>query len=261
VRSERKLKESHLIFALPVSSRIGDKNPPFIPLWQRGKEGDLLRYFFRPKSSQQSKRSTKAVRLLQNAISCLVLAALAISNEGWAAASTKYLTGQLLVATPEMADPRFAETVIYMVKHDGEGAMGLVINKPIAKGLIDDLLKSSGKEAAGSHRHIVVHYGGPVGQFEGFLLHSDEYVIEGTSKIAGGIAMTTDSKVLEALAAGQGPRQALFMLGYAGWAPGQLEMELQAKAWFTVPADQTLIFGADADKKWSQAMDKRQIPL
>jgi len=166
-----------------------------------------------------------------------------------------------LVATPEMGDPRFAESVIYMVKHDAEGATGLVINKPIAKGLIDDVLKSSGKQPVGTNRQIVVHYGGPVGEFQGFLLHSDEYVIEGTTKVAGGIAMTTDSKILEAIAAGQGPRQALFALGYAGWAPGQLEMEVETKAWFTVPADRALIFGADAGKKWRQAMDKRQIPL
>jgi putative transcriptional regulator len=206
---------------------------------------------------------TRAVRrfCVLNILTYCLLSAFSGRDFIGAAEHPQYLTGQLLVATPEMADPRFAETVIYMVKHDADGAMGLVINKPMAKGPLDDLLESSGKEATGSNKDIVVHYGGPVGQRQGFLLHTDEVVIEGTTKIAGGIAMTTDSKILEEIAAGRGPRQGLFILGYAGWAPGQLEMELQTKSWFTIPADKALIFGDDADKKWRQAVDKRQIPL
>ena len=197
---------------------------------------------------------------------CFCLLTLIIANfAGWPSARAvdgeRFLTGQLLVATPEMTDPRFAESVIYMVKHDAGGAMGLIINKPIAKGLIDDLLKSSGREAKGSQQNIVIHYGGPVGPRQGFLLHSDDQLIDGTMKVGNGIAMTADVMMLEALASGKGPRQSLFMLGYAGWAPGQLEMELKTGSWFTVPGDKALIFGADADKKWRQAMDKRQIPL
>jgi putative transcriptional regulator len=178
-----------------------------------------------------------------------------------AAERGKFLTGQLLVATEDMRDPRFAESVIYMIKHDEDGAMGLVINKPIANALIDDLLESSGRQATGSKRDIVVHYGGPVGPRQGFLLHSDEHSLEGTTKIADGIAMTTDSRMLEAIASGKGPRQMLFALGYAGWAPGQLEMELKTQSWVTVPGDKGLIFGADAAKKWRQAIDKQQVPL
>jgi putative transcriptional regulator len=195
------------------------------------------------------------------AILCLLFGALVNSHDFRAAEREPFLTGQLLVATPEMKDPRFAESVIYMVKHDAEGAMGLVINKPMAKGLIDDLLKSSGNEPKGSQKNIVIHYGGPVGQRQGFLLHTDDHLIDGTTKVSNGIAMTADIKMLEALADGKGPRQSLFMLGYAGWAPGQLEMELRTGSWFTLPSDKPLIFGGDADKKWLQAMDKRQIPL
>ena len=171
------------------------------------------------------------------------------------------LVGKLLVAAESMQDPRFIESVIYVAKDDNEGTMGFVINRPIARGPIDDLLKGFGAEAKGSNREIVIHYGGPVGPRQGFLLHSDDQVIEGTSKVANGIAMTADSKMLDLLALGKGPRQTLFMLGYAGWAPGQLEMELKTNSWFTLPGDKALIFGADADKKWRQAMDKRQIPL
>lgn len=207
------------------------------------------------------RRWAVVLRVLGKTTLCLIFAALFTGGHSRAGEGERYLSGQLLVATPEMQDPRFAGSVIYMVKHDADGAMGLVINKPIAKGLIDDLLKSSGREATGSQKQIVIHYGGPVERRQGFLLHSDEFAIEGTTKVANGIAMSADSKMLDALAGGKGPRQALFMLGYAGWAPGQLEMELKTNSWFTIAGDKTLIFGADADKKWRLAMDKRQIPL
>jgi len=195
------------------------------------------------------------------AILCLIFGALASSYNVRAVERERFLTGQLLVATPDIQDPRFAESVIYMVKHDAEGAMGLIINKPIAKGQIDDLLKSSGRQTQGSQKNILIHYGGPVGQHQGFVLHTDDYSIDSTTKVSNGIALTADVKMLEALAGDKGPRQSLFILGYAGWAPGQLEAELKTNSWFILPGNEALIFGADADKKWRQAMDKRQIPL
>jgi putative transcriptional regulator len=205
--------------------------------------------------------SAHSFRPLRIAILCLLFGALGSSYNVRAAERESFLTGQLLVATPEIQDPHFAESVIYMVKHDAEGAMGLIINKPIAKGQIDDLLKSSGRKTQGSRKSIVIHYGGPVGQHQGFLLHTDDYSIDSTTKVSNGIAMTANVKMLEALAGGKGPRQSLFMLGYTGWAPGQLEAELKINSWFIVPGDKALIFGADADKKWRQAVDKRQVPL
>jgi putative transcriptional regulator len=171
------------------------------------------------------------------------------------------LVGQLLVATTEMNDPRFVESVIYIVNHDSKGTMGLVINRPMAQGPIDDLLKGFGAEAKGSAREIIIHYGGPVSRRQGFLLHSDDLLLENSIITKDGIAATSDTEIIQAIATGHGPRQFLFMLGYAGWAPGQLEGELRAKTWVVVPADNSLIFGKDADKKWRQAIDKRQIPL
>ena len=205
--------------------------------------------------------ATSRCRPMQTAILCLLIGALWGSHNVRAAEGESFLTGQLLVATPDIQDPRFAESVIYMIKHDAEGAMGLIINKPIAKVQIDDLLKSSGRKTQGPQKNIVIHYGGPVGQHQGFLLHTDDYSIDSTTKVSNGIAMTADVKMLEALAGGRGPRQSLFMLGYAGWAPGQLEAEVKTNSWFILPGDKALIFGADADKKWRQAMDKRQVPL
>jgi len=178
-----------------------------------------------------------------------------------AAEQSDYLTGQLLVATPEMRDPRFVETVIYMVKHSTEGAFGLVINRPLAKGPVEDLLKGFGIDSSGAKGEIIVHYGGPVSPRAGFVLHSDDVLLEESAKVANGIAMTSDPKLIEAMAQGKGPRQSLFILGYAGWAPGQLEGELKAGSWFVVSGDKALIFGQDADRKWRQAMDKRKIPL
>ena len=178
-----------------------------------------------------------------------------------AAEQSDYLTGQLLVATPEMRDPRFVETVIYMVKHSSEGAFGLVINRPLAKGPIEDLLKGFGMDSSGAKGEIIIHYGGPVSPQAGFVLHSDDVLLEESAKVANGIAMTSDPKLIEAMAQGKGPQQSLFVLGYAGWAPGQLEGELLAGSWFVVSGDKALIFGKDADRKWQQAMDKRKIPL
>jgi putative transcriptional regulator len=171
------------------------------------------------------------------------------------------LTGQLLVATQETGDPRFAESVIYLVRHDGQGALGLIINRPLAKGPIGDLLKGFGVEIENPQGEIIVHYGGPVSTLQGFLLHSDDVLLENSTKARDGIAMTSDTKLLEAMAHGKGPRQALFMLGYAGWAPGQLEAEIKADSWFTIPGDRALIFGEDAERKWKLASERRRIPL
>jgi len=198
---------------------------------------------------------------LRIAILGLFFSALVAGHSSRAAEGKRYHIGQLLVATAEMKDPRFAESVIYMVKHDSTGAMGLVINKPMAKGPIEDLLKGFGLEGKSSQREIVIHYGGPVGARQGFVLHSDETLLENSAKVANGVAMTADAKMIEAIAAGKGPRQSLFMLGYAGWAPGQLEGELKMNSWIVVPGDKALIFGTNADKKWRQAIDKQQIPL
>jgi len=124
-----------------------------------------------------------------------------------AAEESDYLTGQLLVATPEMRDPRFVETVIYMVKHSAEGAFGLVINRPLAKGPVEDLLKGFGIDSSGAKGEIIVHYGGPVSPRAGFVLHSDDVLLEESAKVANGIAMTSDPKLIEAMERGKGPRQ------------------------------------------------------
>ena len=178
-----------------------------------------------------------------------------------AADENPVLAGQLLVATDTIADPRFAETVVYIVKHDAAGTLGLIINRPVTEAALDDLLKGFGVNAKNPQGDIVIHFGGPVSPRQGFLLHSNDVMLNESIRVDDDIAMTSDVKMIEAIAAGKGPRQYLFTLGYAGWAPGQLAGEIAAASWFTIPGDKALIFGKDAERKWRQATDRRRTPL
>lgn len=190
----------------------------------------------------------------------LLLCAIVIASEQPAASQeAQYLTGQLLVATTEIGDPRFAQTVIYMISHNENGAMGLVINRPLAKGPISDLLKGVGAESEGASGEIILHYGGPVEPAKGSVLHSSDYVGEDTTVVGDGIAVTAGVGILRAIAHGKGPRRSLLALGYAGWAPGQLEAEIKAKAWFSIAAEEALVFDGDADTKWERAMARQKI--
>ncbi|MGZ8436098.1 MAG: YqgE/AlgH family protein [Candidatus Binatia bacterium] len=203
----------------------------------------------------------KSLRLLWLAALLLVIDVANAGLSGLAVPANRFLAGQSLVASSEMKDPRFAESIIYLVKHDDTGALGLVVNKPVAKVPFDELLKGFGIDTKGAKGEIVVHYGGPVNRYQGFVLHSDDWVLDSSTKVKDGVAMTADAKMVQALADGKGPRQALLIMGYAGWAAGQLEMELKANSWFAIGADKSLVFGNEPEKKWRRAMDKRQIPL
>lgn len=175
--------------------------------------------------------------------------------------ATEFSAGQLLVATAEMRDPRFFETVIYMVEHTSDGAWGLVINRPMAKGPIKDLLQGFGIESDDVEGEIIIHYGGPVSPDAGRVLHSDDVILEDSERIKDGFAVSGNAKLIEAIGRGKGPRDSLVVLGYAGWAPGQLEGELEVNAWHVVPADKELVFGKEPEKKWRKANDRRRIPL
>jgi putative transcriptional regulator len=172
---------------------------------------------------------------------------------------TDGLAGQLLVAMPQMQDPRFARTVIYMCAHTPEGAMGLVVNRLVHSITFPDLLEQLGVEPALGGNEIRVHFGGPVESGRGFVLHTAEYNREGTLPINSGIALTATVDILRDIARGTGPRQRLLALGYAGWGPGQLDAEIQANGWLQVPADEQLVFGGDLDNKWEHALAKLGI--
>jgi len=183
------------------------------------------------------------------------------SQRPTAAEENQYITGQLLVASPKMKDSHFVETVVYMIRHDEEGAMGVVINRPLAKGSISDLLKGLGVKSKGASGEITLHYGGPVKSKQGFVLHSNDYVRNGTIVVQDGFALSGDTEVLRAISRGTGPRQSILVLGYAGWAPGQLEAEMERKDWFVIPAEEALIFDEDAETKWEKAKDRRRIKI
>lgn len=177
------------------------------------------------------------------------------------AAEPPSLTGQFLVATDELKDPRFIRTVVYMIQNDAGGAMGLIVNRPLGDASISDLLERLGLEGKGVAGHILVHYGGPVEPGRGFVLHTTDYKIESTQVIKDGIAITVRPEILQAIGAGTGPRRSLLALGYAGWAHGQLEGEIKAGAWEIVPADEALVFDDNYEKKWERAMARRTIQL
>jgi putative transcriptional regulator len=166
------------------------------------------------------------------------------------------LTGQLLVAMPQMRDPRFTRSVIYMCAHNAEGAMGLVINRLVGSITFPDMLEQLGIASSDHSKRIKVHFGGPVDAGRGFVLHSDEYRHEGTVAVVDGMALTATIDILKDMAGGHGPRRSLLALGYAGWGAGQLDAEIGANGWLNVPADAELVFDSDLDGKWERALGK-----
>lgn len=199
-------------------------------------------------------------RALGAALALLLLLSPAAAAEAPAAKQTG-LKGHLLIARPKMPDPRFAKTVILMIEHNAKGAIGLVINRPMGKGPAKKLLEILGIDSAGAKGEIGVHYGGPVELDHGFVLHSPEYRRQGTRAIVKGVAVSSGPNILRDIAQGKGPKKSLFILGYAGWAPGQLESELKREDWFTAPADGRFVFDKDLAGKWRRALDLLKLDL
>src|SRR5689334_6371154 len=180
-----------------------------------------------------------------------------------------YLDGQMLIAMPSMRDERFSRSVIYVCAHSSEGAMGIVVNQPAANINFPDLLVQLEvipaadviqlPQRAGG---VKVLKGGPVETGRGFVLHSADFFIENsTLPIDDGICLTATLDILKAIARGDGPASAVLALGYAGWAPGQLENEIQENGWLHCAADSELIFGTDNDNKYERALKKLGIDL
>ena len=175
-----------------------------------------------------------------------------------------YLDGQLLIAMPVMSDPRFERSVIYMCAHSSEGAMGIIVNRPAGSidfpGLLvqlDIIRKADQIKLPENAETMQVLKGGPVDTGRGFVLHSsDFYIQDATLNIDDGICLTATVDILKAIARGSGPKHAILALGYAGWAPGQLENEIQHNGWLHCDADPDLIFGDDVDDKYLRALRK-----
>jgi len=180
-----------------------------------------------------------------------------------------YLDGQMLIAMPSMRDERFSRTLIYVCAHSSDGAMGIVVNQPASNINFSDLLVQLEVIPAADliqlprrAEAVRVLKGGPVETGRGFVLHSADFFIENsTLPIDDGICLTATLDILKAIARGNGPVSALLALGYAGWAPGQLETEIQENGWLHCAADAELIFGPDIEGKYSKALKKIGIDL
>jgi putative transcriptional regulator len=166
------------------------------------------------------------------------------------------MTGELLVAMPQMRDARFTRSVIYICAHTSDGAMGLVVNRLVGSLTFPDLLQQLNIDSQGMGEHIRIRSGGPVETGRGFVLHSTDYVDDATLKVGDLVGLTATIDILKDIASGSGPRRSLLALGYAGWGPGQLDQELQANAWLTVPADEELIFDDALNDKWERSLSK-----
>ena len=174
-------------------------------------------------------------------------------------AADGYLTGKCLVAMPGMSDPRFVRSVIYLCAHTAEGAMGLVINRAIPDFSFPELLKQLNIPSTPLCSQIAVQFGGPVESQRGFVLHSADYVHDGTLVVDDAVALTATLEVLRDIADGTGPRHTLMALGYAGWSPGQLDDELRRNVWLTVDSDPDLVFVGDLDGKYERALRRLGI--
>lgn len=165
------------------------------------------------------------------------------------------LTGKFLIAMPGMGDPRFEHSVVAVCAHSPEGAMGLIVNKPLPAPGMSDLLEQLGiaVTASDAGAPAPILFGGPVETGRGFVLHSTDW--EGaTMPVSTGLAMTATRDILEDIAAGRGPAQSLLALGYAGWGPGQLEAEILDNGWLISDSDPGLALGADHATKWARAI-------
>lgn len=179
---------------------------------------------------------------------------------------TPYLDGQLLIAMPSMGDARFAHSVIYLCAHSEQGAMGLIINKTAPLMCFGDLigqldlLPDETVEPPPELMEMPVLFGGPVEQGRGFVLHTSDYFTPDSSlPVSDSISLTATLDILRAMAKGEGPQRAVLALGYAGWAPGQLESEIQHNGWLTCAADEDLLFGLDFDARYAAALRKLKI--
>lgn len=169
--------------------------------------------------------------------------------------TTTNLCGKLLIAMPDMGDPRFDQSVVYLCAHSDEGAMGLIVNKPQPSVRFSHLLEQLGIEKSAEARDIRVHFGGPVEMTRGFVLHTSDYRSEtGTLDVEDGIGMTATMDVLEDIARGKGPQTSMLALGYAGWGPGQLESEIQQNGWLMSDPRDDILFGRANEHKWTAAL-------
>lgn len=173
-----------------------------------------------------------------------------------------FLEGKLLIALPGMSDPRFEKTVIFMCAHSLDGAMGLIINKPVEGLGFQQMMTRLGLRVTANTPEFPVLYGGPVETGRGFVLHSGDYESpDSTLPVSEDVSLTGTLDILRAMAEAKGPEKAIFALGYAGWGPGQIEDEIRLNGWIHCDADAAILFDAGLGDKWSSAIRKLGIDV
>jgi putative transcriptional regulator len=172
-----------------------------------------------------------------------------------------FLTNQFLIAMPGLEDPNFFHSVTYICEHNEEGAMGLVINRPMNMQLGEILEHIHVRDACTEARQIPIYLGGPVQQERGFVLHSPMGEWEATMQVTDRIGVTSSLDILQAIARDEGPDQRLITLGYAGWGAGQLEQELADNAWLSGPADPDILFNTPDEERWKAAAASLGVDL
>jgi putative transcriptional regulator len=166
------------------------------------------------------------------------------------------LVGRFLVAAPSMPDERFQKSVVFLCKHDDDGALGIIVNNKVDDLPLGQVYKQLGIEVSKAAAEQPVLFGGPVETARGLVLHSADYKREETLLIEGGMALTASLEILRDMAGGSGPKHAWLALGHSGWAPGQLDREMQDNAWLVVDGDAELVFDIDFAAKWQRALDR-----
>lgn len=166
------------------------------------------------------------------------------------------LVGRFLVAAPSMPDERFQKSVVFLCKHDDDGALGIIVNNKVDDLPLGQVYKQLGIEVPRETAERPVLFGGPVETSRGLVLHSADYKREETLLIDGGMALTASLEILKDMADGSGPKNAWLALGHSGWAPGQLDREMQDNAWLVVDGDAELVFDVDFAAKWQRALDR-----
>ncbi len=165
------------------------------------------------------------------------------------------LTGHFLIAMPTMMDPEFLQTVTYMCAHTNEGAMGIVINRPLNIALGEVLSQMDLPVVDEEIEQIQVFHGGPVQQDRGVIIHDPPTDWDSTINVSNNLGVATSRDILEAISKGSGPKKALVALGYASWGAGQLEKELVENTWLSIPADESIMFDVPPEKRWKRATE------
>ena len=189
----------------------------------------------------------------------LAIVLFAAQHANLSAEPTQQLSGQLLVAQPDLKDPNFQQSVIYLVEHDDGGTFGLVVNQFVARLPLKVVAEHFDMEET-ADTPLTFHYGGPVSPAALFVLHSDDVMLDNSLDLQHGLALSGNANILQQIAEEEGPDHFRIVFGYAGWGPGQVEAEIAAGTWEVIDYDPDLVFGDDLES-WEEAIDRRPLAL